>query len=943
MTESVDETPIDRLLERALDLAPAERERFLRQTGASNPRLRERLSRLLALTEQNGGMLDRSPLRVDEPSGFDEPLAPNLGTCVGPFRLVRLLGVGGMGEVYLAERVEGGFRQRVALKLARAGVAAKPERFEAERQILAELDHPGIARLHDGGVAADGRPYMAMEYVEGQDLLAYCETHEASLEERLNLFLQVCDAVSYAHAHLVVHRDLKPANIFVTADAQVKLLDFGIAKLLHPDLAAADTRTAHLSPAYAAPEQLTGGAITTATDVYGLGVSLFQLLSGRLPWQVSELPLALAVQRLLDELPPRPSTVAAASAPVPARRLRGDLDAIVAKALRKEPASRYPDARALADDLRRHLRHAPVQARAGARAYVLRRFLRRNWLPLATAAVTFAALAVGIAIALWQAQRAQHEAARATATKDFLLAMFKASDPRVAADKPHAEITARELLDRGAARIEKDFSGQPELQIELLGLTADIYERLPDEKRYAALQKRRIELARSHYGAAHPIVIEGLIGETEALVFRHGYAEAQGLLDQVDRLLRSLDEDRGLLRAKWWMAQASLLYSSAAPVGDISQALEQALALYQQLAPTGSDYAAALDMASSIALARGDLVTQLRYQERAMTALEATPDRDDAVLAQHLHDYARNLEGLGRFESAESAFLRAETLARQTVGERHSTYWLTLGYHARMLHRRGQRERALRMLQRMMELIPPDWTTSTEDAWARGLYAVRLAAEGRPHLAIPLLEETLRRFLEKDYRGLVPVWRIYLGDAYDLAGRTGEARSMFEAAIAALLASPPETTRAPVYHERWGRFLLDHAGAPGSADFNLAEAEFHASLASAGGKPTAETALAHAGLARIAAARGELAGAFEESRLAFATLAATEDLYDLRAQPQLWLVHSALLLQSGDAAGARLWAGKALEASRRYDDPAAGSISRAEAAMGVAVSASGQK
>jgi len=305
-----------------------------------------------------------------------------------------------MGGVYLAERIAGDFRQRVALKLVRDGVDASPERFNAERQILAGLEHPGIARLIDGGVSADGRPYMAMEYVEGQDLLSHCRVRGAPLEERLALFLQICEAVSYAHAHLVVHRDLKPANVFVTAEGRVKLLDFGIAKLLQPNVIGDATFTAHLSPAYAAPEQLAGGAITTATDVYSLGVTLYQLLCDQLPWKVAGMPFVVAIERLMGDKFPPPSAVAGAGGAVPARQLRGDLDAIVIKALRKEPKARYPDARALAEDLGRSLRHEPVRAREGARIYVLRRFLRRNWLPLLAAATVFAVLCLGIAAVL---------------------------------------------------------------------------------------------------------------------------------------------------------------------------------------------------------------------------------------------------------------------------------------------------------------------------------------------------------------------------------------------------------------------------------------------------------------------------------------------------------------------------------------------------------------
>jgi hypothetical protein len=259
--------------------------------------------------------------------------------------------------------------------------------------------------------------------------------------------------------------------------------------------------------------------------------------------------------------------------------LRGDLDAIVAKALRKEPDARYADARALADDIARHLRHEPVLARAGARAYVLRRFARRNWLPLAAAAAVFVVLLAGIAAALWQAQRAQNEAQRATATKNFLVSLFRASDPRIASDRPRAQITAKELLDLGSDGIDREFSGQPELQIELLGLSADIYEELADDERFAALQDKRIQLARTHYGPAHPIVLDGLLTQAEAMTYRQDYAKANELLAEIDTLLATSNQDHTLLRAEWWRVKARALGAATAGGGaEVENALHQAAA-----------------------------------------------------------------------------------------------------------------------------------------------------------------------------------------------------------------------------------------------------------------------------------------------------------------------------------------------------------------------------
>ncbi|HSK09716.1 MAG TPA: serine/threonine-protein kinase, partial [Vicinamibacterales bacterium] len=419
------------LLDAVLERPEADRQRFLAQACGGDAALLARLQRLLALAASGIGFLDRSPL-AHPGTPAPAPHVLSAGQPFGPYRLVRPLGAGGMGEVWLAERVEGGVAQAVAIKCLRAESPSLLARFEAERAILAGLDHPGIARLHDGGLSPDGRPYMVMEYVQGEDLLTWCDRGNAGLGTRLAVFLDVCDAVAYAHTHLVVHRDLKPANILVTAAGTVKLLDFGIARLLQEEKAGDKTLTAHLSAAYAAPEQLTGAPVSTATDVHALGVTLYQLIAGQLPWMIADLPIGLAVQRLLTTEPIPPSRAARPGGPVPPRALRGDLDAIVARALRHEPEARYPDARALADDIRRHVRHEPVEARTGARAYVMRRFVRRHWLPVAAAAALFAALTVGATGIAWQARRAEEQAARATVIKDYLVRVFEASDPRIA-------------------------------------------------------------------------------------------------------------------------------------------------------------------------------------------------------------------------------------------------------------------------------------------------------------------------------------------------------------------------------------------------------------------------------------------------------------------------------------------------------------------------------
>jgi eukaryotic-like serine/threonine-protein kinase len=924
---------VDRLLDLVLALPIAERAAFVQQQTTSDPRLCDEVLTLLAGLETRGDLLDRP---AADALSRRAP-APDLqsGQRIGAYRVVALLGRGGMGEVYRAERADGQFEQQIALKLLRQDAVEHLGLFVTERRILAKLEHPGIARLYDAGIGDDGRPYMVMELVEGVPITDWCRQRKAGLDKRLALFAQVCNAVTYAHQHLVIHRDLKPGNILVTDDGRAKLLDFGVAKLLSGAVEDA-TRNTPLTLSYGAPEQLTHAAVTTATDIYALGVLLFELLTDRLPWAIGQIPVAVAIDKVLHET--APALVAAiasvTSPPVPARLLSGDLDAIVGKALRKDPADRYVAVSDLWADVHRHLQGQPVVAREGARLYVFGRFVRRYRWAAAGVAALIVTLAAGLAGTAWQARRAEIEAARATVTKDFLRSIFRASDPRIASDKPRGEITARQLLDLGSERIEKEFSGQPDIQIELLGLTAAIYGNLYDEERYAAMQKRRIELARAHYGSTHPIVIEGLISEADAACVRQDYAKANRLLDETDALLKSAGHDQSLLRADWWRTKARALGAIADAQDERRHALDQALALYAKLAPRSNGFAAALNMASRDYTERGEHRRAREILEQALATAQAAPDRDDSLIAGFLNNLARKQEKLGEFVAADRTYERAEDLARKTHGEGDAIYWAIRAKHAQMLHQRGQRERANALFAEMLRQIPREWTKNTNDTWARETYAECLAAEGRAHDAIPLLEIAYQIYLQRpQYEYDVREVRRKLGDAYDRAGRAADARTLLKASRDEYLAKEgPASQWTLRIRERWGRFLLDHS-TPGDADFTAAESEFRAALENTADRPLLEAALAHAGLARIVAARGDAAGAREESGLALAALERVQGLYDLRVQSRIWLVHSAVLLKNGDMPGAQQWADKALTATQRYDDASSPAIAAAEAAV----------
>ena len=433
-----------------------------------------RRARLAALLDDPSGALRFAPL-VESMEG-ESRWGP--GDEVERWRLMSVLGRGGMGEVFLAERTGGDFAQRVALKLLRPGSLqlGLHERFVQERRILARLEHPRIARLVDGGVAPDGSPFLALEYVSGLPITDWCRERRATVEERLRVLLEVCDAVQYAHGQLVVHRDLKPANTLVDADGHARLLDFGIAKLLDPGEAspAEGTILRAMTPSYAAPEQIRGAPVSAATDVWALGVMLFELLAGARPFGGGD-PHTLEHAVLVEDAP-RPSDVAVADASRPegrqlVRRLRGDLDRIVLRALAKEPERRYGSVEALAGDLRRHLAGLPVAARGDSFGYRAAKFLRRHRLTVAAAVALIATLVAGFAATAWQAARARREAAsarreavRSQAALGFLADLFALSDPAQSKGKVY---TDAEMLQIALTRIERDLAGQPDLQAPL--------------------------------------------------------------------------------------------------------------------------------------------------------------------------------------------------------------------------------------------------------------------------------------------------------------------------------------------------------------------------------------------------------------------------------------------------------------------------------------------
>ena len=406
---------LEELFERVLDLPASEREDFLARECAGDERLKAAVLRLLASDEAaqeqtfwKGSAL-QAEAKHDSPAG-----ALRVGQVLGDYRVVEVIGEGGMGTVYRGVRADAEYEQAVAIKIVRGGFdsAALAERFRQERQILANLSNPNIARLLDGGTTPDGLPYLVMEFIAGQPITAYCDEHKLDIAERLRLFGQACRAVEFAHQRLIIHRDLKPGNIFVTDDGQVKLLDFGVAKLVAAEGESQQTVGMHwLTPAYSSPEQVSGEAMTTASDVYSLGVILYELLCGHSPYGKKPNTLAEAMRAVREEEPRPPSEMAAreGDGKAPARKLRGDLDRITLKALRKEPARRYASVEQLSEDLRRYLEGLPVRAQGDGLGYRAGKFVRRNAIAVAAVAAVFVTLVAGIVMTLRAEARARRQ------------------------------------------------------------------------------------------------------------------------------------------------------------------------------------------------------------------------------------------------------------------------------------------------------------------------------------------------------------------------------------------------------------------------------------------------------------------------------------------------------------------------------------------------------
>lgn len=718
---------VDALFDQALDLEGAARVAFLDDVTDGDAALRAQLDELLALAEGTSRALHPDALAggalwqavatggADPAVVFEQGI--DVGRIVGAWRVLGELGRGGMGAVYLAARVDGGFEQRGALKLIRAGVDSDEflRRFAQERQILATFDHPNIARLLDGGRDDAGRPYLVMECVEGQPIDRHCDAASLSVAQRVALFVSVSRAVAYAHRHLIVHRDLKPSNIVVTTDGEVKLLDFGIAKVLSSTAGDAPrTRTSArlFTPEYATPEQVRGAPATTVADVYQLGLLLYELLCGRRAQRVADDAASTLEDAVCVREPMRPSlqaadadaaTLAARATTATAlqRVLRGDLDTIVLKALRKEPERRYASVHEMVDDLDRWRDGKPVRARPESTRYRTGKFLRRHPVGVSASALLLAVLVAYAATVTLQAQtiarerdRAQAEARKAQQVKALVLRVFEGADPQLSGG---AQLSARELLDRGWAGIETELAGQPELRIELLDTVGEAYRQLGLYERAEPLFEQALRDARS---ASAPLMHARAVRSMGRLRSDQGrHEDAEPLLrDALERYRSSQGDvhpdvadtldDVALVRFKRGDAPAAeALYRDA-------------LAMRRRLFGNEHvDVAHSLDSLGLVLRQRGEYAAAEPLLSDALALRRRLLPPTHPHLARSMSDLALVRTDLGEFDSAESLYREARTIMARAHGERHPHVATVMNNLGRMLQIRRRFPEAIELLR----------------------------------------------------------------------------------------------------------------------------------------------------------------------------------------------------------------------------------------------------
>lgn len=729
----------------ALELPPESRPRLLANECKGDPDLRREVESWLASYSESVGFFDEPLLSADDVFSDDARVK---GRQFGNYSVIKELGRGGMGAVYLVERTDGEFEHRAALKVIRQTIPEDflVERFKRERQILASLNHPNIARLLDGGLSDKGEPYLVMEFVDGVPIRDHVMARHLNVKETLQLFLKVSGAVSFSHRNLIVHRDIKPANILVTPDGEPKLLDFGLARL--GDTGTGDDRTqtafVALTPAYASPEQLLEQPITTSTDIYSLGVVLYELLSGKRPYELEGKTLDQILQTITEREPIRPSIANGVL-----NNIDSELDNIVMMALRKEPERRYKTVEQFADDINRYLSGKPISARPNSLSYRARKFVGRHALGTVAGVALLIAIFGGIAASMWQARTAQHERAKAEAVNEFLRNLLDYSDNAAGmAITGNKETTVKEVLNEASKRLAtQDLSDQPDVKAELLRiigasyLTQGQYE-LADMNLQAALS-----LQRSLYNEDSPEVQETLV-ELGQLKLSIGDAAGAGEIyeQRISTLRRQVnngDVNAGYLLAA--LNDFALVKRSQGDSAGAEQLLVEARKLSSQVPPEGRLAVAIVDSVYALILSdRGDIEQAESIVRQRIDEIRTWPEPQNLALAA-------NLNALGNFliekEDGRSAYpflVEAEKIYRKLYSENSVPLGDNLRLQAKALYLLKEHSVALDRIDRSLTI----YRASTRPQFVNLPNAIItkaqiLAGLGKPNEAEPLFREAI--------------------------------------------------------------------------------------------------------------------------------------------------------------------------------------------------------
>jgi serine/threonine protein kinase len=683
----------------AMEREPQARAAYLDENCVGDPTLREEIDSLLASHDDAEAFIETPALVGGVSAIIDLPADQIAGRRIGSYELVRELGRGGMGTVYLAERADKQYRKLVAIKVVRRGMDTDDilRRFRNERQILASLDHPNIARLLDGGTTDDGLPYLVMEYVEGVPVTDYCDDHRLTPHERLQIFREICAAVQHAHQNLVIHRDLKPSNILITPDGIPKLLDFGIAKVFNLDVAepvAQPTLTELrvLTPYYASPEQVRGETLTTTSDVYSLGILLYELLTGVHPYRSRNIPPHELARVICEQEPTRPSAAIAEFGmrnddsrrnPQFAIRnpkfLRGDLDNIILMALRKEPARRYPAVGEFSEDIRRHVDGLPVVARKDTLKYRATKFVGRNRLSVAAAAIILLSLVGGMVATAWQARVARREKANAENVNSFLKKLLAYSNPMVkVAGKNGGETSMKDVLDEASRRLDgEEFASQPEVKAELERIIAESYFGQGKQDLWEQHLKKYIAIQAGLYGEDAPQTLEANAARAMLSFHDQNFTEAENIFRRVLPLLRR-GHEKGSVTAQELAAALNNFGYLRRTQGDSKEAealFRETLTLSAQI-PADQHYLIGLTrctLASTLA-DQGKFAAALQAARDAVTEYRQTGRTDMPDFGFALTILGGFLTDKGDFAEADRSLAEAEKILRQLQSS--SSLWL---------------------------------------------------------------------------------------------------------------------------------------------------------------------------------------------------------------------------------------------------------------------------